>query len=102
IIPSGKKIITRRNHKLIEFITDAQRYSNELKSGGFKTVAEIAVKSKIDKSTFARTVRFAYLAPDIKEAIIEGKQPPALTVTTLRKLKELPVEWESQRELLNF
>ena len=38
------------------------------------------------------------LAPDIVDAILDGKQPAAVT---LRRLMEpFPVEWERQREVL--
>ena len=102
IIPSGKQIIQRPNHKIIKLITDAQKWSNDLKSGKFQSVAEIAEKNNIDKSILARCSRLAYLAPDIVDAIIEGRQPSTLTVTMLRRLKDLPVEWEEQRKLLGI
>jgi len=73
---------------------DAQKWSNDLKSGKFQSVAEIVEKNNIDKSLLARCSRLAYLAPDIIEAIMEGRHPPMLTVTKLRKLHELPREWE--------
>jgi hypothetical protein len=45
-------------------------------------------------------MRLAFLAPDIVEAIIEGRRPASLTNTKLRRLSPLPYSWEEQRRLL--
>jgi site-specific DNA recombinase len=45
--------------------------------------------------TVRRLLRFAYLAPDIVEAIVEGRQPRTLTVKLL--LKGIPLDWSDQR-----
>lgn len=42
----------------------------------------------------------AWLAPDITEAILEGRQPRGLTVKRL--LAKLPMDWEEQRWVLGF
>jgi hypothetical protein len=42
-----------------------------------------------------RLLRFAYLAPDIVEAIAEGRQPRTLTVKLL--LQGIPLDWSDQR-----
>jgi len=47
-----------------------------------------------------RSFRFAFLAPDITEAILEGRQPPSLTVERLRD--PIPYDWDEQRRLLGF
>ena len=49
-----------------------------------------------------RVARLAFLAPDIVNAIIEGRQPPALTTRRLMQLPRIPLEWQSQRKVLGF
>jgi hypothetical protein len=44
--------------------------------------------------------RLAWLAPDIVEAILDGRQPKALTVKRL--LAKLPMDWADQRRALGF
>ena len=44
----------------------------------------------------------AFLAPDIVEAIVQGRQPVALTARYLKRLKPLPASWAEQRRLLGF
>jgi len=42
-----------------------------------------------------------FLAPDIQRAILEGRQPPALTLDHLMKLR-LATDWAAQRRQLGF
>jgi DNA invertase Pin-like site-specific DNA recombinase len=49
-----------------------------------------------------RLARLSYLAPDIVSAIIEGRQPPALSGRRLLRAADLPFDWQSQRALLGF
>lgn len=42
----------------------------------------------------------AFLAPDIVEAILEGRQPAHLSVQKM--LRRLPLSWMEQREMLGF
>lgn len=46
-------------------------------------------------------VPIAFLAPDIQQAIMEGRQPIGMTLQSLRG-RSLPVSWEDQRTLLGF
>jgi hypothetical protein len=48
-----------------------------------------------------RILRLAYLAPDIIEAILAGRQPCELTLACLL-MTELPLDWHAQREALRF
>jgi hypothetical protein len=60
------------------------------------------VANGVNASYFTRVLRIAYLAPDIIEAIVEGRQPPELTANKLVRVKNLPIDWASQREALGF
>lgn len=42
-----------------------------------------------------------FLAPDIQQAILEGRQPPALTLDQLLRMR-LPTGWTEQRRALGF
>jgi len=44
----------------------------------------------------AQMIRLAYLAPDIQEAILQGKVPPTWTVDQFREV--IPLNWEQQRK----
>jgi site-specific DNA recombinase len=49
-----------------------------------------------------RYLRLAFLAPDIVEAIVAGRQPPGISVRKLTNDSQLPSDWVEQRRLLNF
>jgi site-specific DNA recombinase len=63
---------------------------------------EIAEQENLSTSYVIRYFRLAFLAPDIVEAIVEGRQPPGISVRKLTNNKKLPSDWAEQRRLLNF
>ena len=66
-----------------------------LQQGEYADTAEIAQRHGLSKPHVRRLLRFAYLAPDIVEAIVEGRQPRTLTVKLL--LQGIPLDWSDQR-----
>lgn len=46
-----------------------------------------------------RLLRLAFLAPDLQRAILEGRQPPGLTLAALMAM-ELPLGWADQARAL--
>ncbi|MEQ5787434.1 hypothetical protein J3454_05955 [Erythrobacter sp. NFXS35] len=46
-------------------------------------------------------LRLAFLAPDIQQAILDGRQPQHLNLETIKNI-ELPLSWSQQCELLRF
>jgi hypothetical protein len=65
-----------------------------LEAGEFATIAELAKREGIAPSYMTRVMRMTLLAPEIVEAIVEGRQRPEVTLATL--LEPFPVEWEGQ------
>jgi hypothetical protein len=51
---------------------------------------------------FTRLVRLSYLAPDITQAILDGRQPSDLTAEKLLEHSRLPLAWHDQRIALGF
>jgi hypothetical protein len=51
---------------------------------------------------FTRLVRLSYLAPDITQAILDGRQPPDLTAEKLLEHSRLPLAWHDQRIVLGL
>jgi site-specific DNA recombinase len=49
-----------------------------------------------------RLIRLAFLAPDIVESIVEGRQPTSLTAEAVTRRIELPLEWRPQKTALNI
>jgi len=61
---------------------------------------EIATAESVHRSYVGQVLPLAFLAPNIVEAIIDGRQPRDLKVEQL--LKSLPIDWASQRQALGF
>jgi hypothetical protein len=45
-------------------------------------------------------IRLTFLAPDIVEMILQGRQSGSLTIANLKRSHPLPLSWEEQHELL--
>ena len=63
---------------------------------------QLAKGEELNRSYFSRVLRLAYLAPDITLAILEGRQPPGLTIARLTTDADLPLAWPAQRKALGF
>jgi hypothetical protein len=61
----------------------------------FATVEAIAAAEKINASYVSRVLRLTLLAPDIVEAILDGRQPAAITLAAL--LRPVAAGWDVQR-----
>ena len=72
----------------------ALRWRKLLETGVFATVEEIAVAEKINPSYVSRVLRFTLLTPDIVEAILDGRQPAAMTLAVL--MRPFAVGWGTQ------
>jgi len=64
-------------------------------------VRDIARRANRDAGEVSRTLPLAFLAPDIVEAILEGRQPIELTPRQLIR-GILPCGWDDQHRRLGF
>jgi len=71
-----------------------------LDSGEVASLSELANLVGTDKSCLGKILRFTLLAPDIVEAILNGREPEGLSMTQL--LGSIPAMWEEQRRLFGF
>ena len=85
---------TRLDNTLVKALARAFRWKRMLESGEFGTIAELAEREEIAPSYLTRMLRLTLLAPDIVEAILEGRQKPQVTLAGL--MKRFPVEWGRQ------
>jgi hypothetical protein len=88
----------RVDNTMVKAIARAHRWKRLMESGRFASVTELAEAEKINQSYLCRVLRLTLLAPDIVEAILDGRQPAGLQMDDL--LKPMPLEWAAQRTLL--
>jgi ribosome-binding protein aMBF1 (putative translation factor) len=67
-----------------------------LEEGRYRLAQEIADAEKIGRSFVSRLLRLTLLAPDIQEAILEGRQARGMQLEELTKA--MPGEWGEQRK----
>lgn len=87
---------------MIQSIAKAHDWLKQLTTGKHASILTLAEAEGKDASYVTRTLYRAFLAPDIVEAILTGKQPQELTHEKLRQSLPLPIDWNEQRKLLGF
>jgi len=88
--------------RLIKLLIRAHRFNATLAGSGGTPFAALAKQEGVSPSYFTRLVRLSYLAPDITQAILDGRQPSDLTADKLLTHSRLPLAWQDQRILLGF
>ena len=81
---------------MIKAIARGFRWRKLLETGVYGTIEEIAAAEKINSSYVSRLLRMTLLAPNIVEAILDGRQPTKVTLAVL--MRPFPVAWEEQVE----
>ena len=79
---------------LVKALARAFRWRRMMETGCYATINELAAAEKINSSFVSRLLRLTLLAPDIVEAILDGRQPEGMTLPGL--MEPFPVEWTLQ------
>ncbi len=91
ITPGVIEVESRHDITLIKAVARAFRWLRMLETGRFATITELAAAEKINVSYVARMLRLTLLAPDLVEAILDGRQPEGMTLPGL--VAGVAVEW---------
>lgn len=93
--PADAPVQRRTDNTLIKALARGFRWKAMLEAGKFATMAELGEHEKIATSYLTRVLRLTLLAPDIVDAILDGRQGPQITLANL--LDAFPLDWEEQR-----
>ncbi|WP_439577199.1 hypothetical protein [Elioraea sp.] len=85
----------RADPTLLKALARAFWYQRMLDTGKYTTIGDMAAGEKLDRGYLGRLLQLTLLAPDIVEAIVEGKQPEGVTLPGLAE--QLSTRWEDQR-----
>ena len=96
--PSGAKV----DVVLLKTIAHAYSWFDELLSGEGNSLTSIAAREGVNRRFVGKIIGLAFLAPEIVEAIVDGRQPPELSAELLTKRINLPLDWDDQKRLLNI
>ncbi|HYN38296.1 MAG TPA: hypothetical protein VES39_03500 [Rhodospirillales bacterium] len=83
---------------LIRALARAHRWKGMLEEGRFRSAGELAEAEGLTRSFVNRLLRLTLLAPDIQEAILDGRQTKGMQLEELTRA--VPMEWEKQRRRL--
>jgi site-specific DNA recombinase len=88
--------------RLIKLLIRARRFNATLVDSDGVPFTELVKRLGVSASYFTRLLRLSYLAPDITQAILDGRQPRILTADKLLAHSRLPLTWHEQRTVLGF
>ena len=86
----------RPDETLIRALARAHRWKRMLEDGRYRSAGELAEAEGVTRSFVNRLLRLTLLAPDIVEAILDGRQPKGMQLEELTRV--MPSAWEEQRE----
>lgn len=93
-LPDSAAQPRRTDNTLVKALARAFRWKRMLESSEYPTVAELAERERIASSYMTRVLSLTLLAPDIVEAILDGKQGPNVTLGSV--LRPFPLDWSGQ------
>jgi site-specific DNA recombinase len=86
----------RRDPALIKLIIMAHAARAALMATPHESVVDIAQAHGYDRDYFGVLLRLSWLAPEMTQAILEGKQPSGLNRQSLARMAGLPMTWDEQ------
>jgi hypothetical protein len=90
----------RRDDTLIKALVRAHRWRRKIESGQAKSITDLAEQEGVTDAYVCRLLPLTCVAPDIMEAILDGRQPKGLRLAEM--LGNGPLDWNEQRETWGF
>lgn len=102
VIPRSEAIpVRQRDEKLVSLIAEAHEARKLLFAHPGRSLSAIGSAHGRCRTRLGKLIALSCMAPDIIQAVLEGRQPASLTARTLLRT-ELPIAWDAQRQLLGF
>ncbi len=89
------------DRSLVDLLAEARAAREAVFAAPASSIKDIAGSIGQCRSRMARLIRLSWLAPDLVEAIVNGRHPPNLTPRKLL-VTDLPLCWDEQKALLGF
>jgi hypothetical protein len=86
---------TRADPALLKALARAFRYQRLLDEGRYAPISEMAAAERLERGYLGTLLRLTLLAPELVEAILEGRQANGVGLPQL--LEPIPAEWAAQR-----
>lgn len=98
--PSTPDTARRPIPSLVQAVVRGHDWFEQIVQGEVTGGRAIGKLENLDERYVSRILPCAFLAPDIVEAILDGRQPEDLTLDRL--VARIPLDWEEQRKQLGF
>jgi hypothetical protein len=101
--PEGTTVAARRSARdetLVQALVRAHRWRRRIESGQAKSITDLAEQEGVTDAYVCRLLPLTCLAPDIVEAILDGRQPKGLRLAEM--LGNAPLAWAEQRSVWGF
>ena len=85
------------NKELATAIAKSYQWQEQLESGEYTTLEELASANGVDRTYVGRLLKLTSLSPDLVEKILDGNEPPGVSLRQLRI--GIPPLWSEQRQL---
>jgi hypothetical protein len=95
---TGRRVVV--DNTIAKALGRAHRWKAMLESGEYASITDLARTEKINLSYLCRVLRLTLLAPDIVEALLNGKNACRLQQSDV--LQPMPEIWTEQREKLGI
>ena len=96
--PDFQPVLPRIDKHLVRALVKAFAMRQKLESGEASSIADLTVQFGLKNSHTRRILPLGFLAPDLMEQILDGRQPHRLQLVHIADGK-LPLDWEEQRTL---
>jgi hypothetical protein len=83
-----------RDETLIKALVRAHRWRRRIECGQARSITDLAEQERVTDAYVCRILPLTCLAPDIVEAILDGRQPKGMRLAEM--LGSWPVGWEEQ------
>jgi len=101
VIEADGGVSAKVDQVLLKAVARAHWWFAELVTGRAASMVAIAKREGVGKQYVSRLMRLAFLAPELVERIVEGRQPPELTAQSLLTSRvDLPPSWAAQKQAL--
>jgi hypothetical protein len=100
ITPEGVAAPARKSSRdeiLVTALVRAHRWRRRIEMGQARSITDLAEQEGVTDAYVCRLLPLTCLAPDIVEAILDGRQPKGLRLAEM--LGNGPVVWEEQRSV---
>ena len=84
----------RGDPALIKALARGFRWRRMLEDGRYASISEMAAAEKVERGYLGSLLRLTLLAPDMVEAILDGRQPEGVTLPGL--LEAVPLGWRGR------